>query len=683
MHSKQVQPNSQWQAVDGWQGGAVTALACSPHVATDRVILAGTLAGLFLSTDGGTNWRRAGHGMADFQVTALAATATPSGVVALAATQSGHLYRTKWDATPQHLVWQPLSWAGLGVVQALAFSPAYAQDQTLFTATSDGIFRTQDDGATWESSTFGLLDLDILCLACALDFAESEVLWAGSAEGGLYRSRNGARSWRDSGVGLPDSAILALLVSPNYMDDQTLYAATDDNGIYRSTDGSATWQPFAPVLAGVGVNALTCSADQQQWVVASTDGLLVSHDGGATWSTAQDTTVNSDPAIALTVALADDLVLAGTLLDGLLASTDGGVLWVPANRGLIAHAAPFTQLTPSQELVALDVAGLLACYAADGGGWSTLNHAFNDAGVTALAATTAPRRPLAVATEQELLFSLGDLDKTREGAVDQWYAVPLPEEDVTLTLIAPSPAIGEDQTLFVGENSGRLWQSTAWGERWQPLTPPWQDVLLLQLACSPFYLRDHLLYAVTATQPDPAEPTILTVWQGREAGAVWEALADLQSDSAAVALHLPQDPVTQPILLATRNRLIKLSRPDAPSDPIAQNKAEAAAQWQITQHFLPEEVRITGIVTTPLYVEEYNVFLTTTQGIYEGCDDGNVNAGEWQQPWPEIADQAMVGLHCTENGQPLYAIGVGGMIWQASIVSQKKIGGMSTSETEG
>ncbi|MCB0185714.1 MAG: hypothetical protein KDE31_15710, partial [Caldilineaceae bacterium] len=402
----------EWQSLGGWRGGTVTALAFSPHFAIDKIALAGTLAGLFLSTNGGASWQRSSRGLDDPQITTLTTATTTNGLLALAATQIGQLYRAAWSSTPATIDWQPLdSWAGLGVIQALAVSPAYTEDHTLFTATNEGTYRSQDDGATWESSTFGLMDLDILCLACAPDFADSELLWAGSAEGGLYRSRNGARSWRDSGGGLPDSAMIGLLVSPHYPDDQTLYVATETDGIYYSTDGSATWRPFATALAGLCVNAMACDAEAQQWLVATTDGLFLSSDHGETWQKRGNQQEANLELPLLAVAVDKGCALTGTLLDGIVRSVDDGATWAPANQGLVAHAAPFSQLTTDNELFALDIDGLLARYADDANQWLPWNHPFGDAAVTAIAATTVSAKPLIVATETEL-FVQADAGKT-------------------------------------------------------------------------------------------------------------------------------------------------------------------------------------------------------------------------------------------------------------------------------
>ncbi len=663
MSSKQSWPNLTWKMMGAWPGGTVTALALSPASAADQVVLAGTQVGLFQSTAGGQQWVRSDHGMVDPQISSVLLFATGATVTGFAATQSGHLYQTAVSASDQPLVWQPVGgWAGFGVIQALAASPAYDQDQTLFAATVEGVFRSQDGGASWESSTFGLLDLDILCLACALTYAENQLLWAGSAGGGLYRSRNGARSWRDSGLGLPDSALQCLLVSPAYAEDETLFVGTEGDGIYVSRDGSTTWEPLSADLAGISINCMARSADGQRWVIGTGAGIRYSHDGGQTWQSAARSDGGTDPFVALAVAFtADGVALAGTFLDGIVRSADGGATWTLANRGLAAHAPPVTHLTATETLVALDGDGLLAlmvqAHAEGGTDWQLLNGALNEEAVTTVAATTGPNMPLLLTTATALHWQV-----PHDGA---WHAVPLPPALGTVILLDASPTFADDQTLLLGTDNGTVHRSTDGGQSWQALTVPWIGAALLQLRCSPFYLRDQLLYAVTAAVPIATELTTartLTVWQGQEGGATWVALADLQSASAAIALTLPLDPAEQPLLLATKNRLIKLYQ--APTAPAA---SSLPYTWTVAQTFLPETLHITGIVTTPNYLEDRLVYLTTTQGIYVQQASGEPamkSAAEWCQAWPEIAEQTIVGLHCTQNGKPLYAVALGGTVWQ-------------------
>lgn len=150
--------SSRWRRCGAWMGGTIAALAVSPQFGKDSLILAATVAGLYRSTDGGQQWA-CGQSLSDPRITAVAFAPVGEAAmpVAFAATADSRLFCSHNSGE----AWQEVAaWAGLGLISTITVSPAYAADQTLFVATPEGIFRSQDGGASWESSTFGLLDLD-------------------------------------------------------------------------------------------------------------------------------------------------------------------------------------------------------------------------------------------------------------------------------------------------------------------------------------------------------------------------------------------------------------------------------------------------------------------------------------------------------------------------------------------
>lgn len=250
-----------WAAAGAWEGGTlVTVAAHEAVVASGRVVhgLAGGRAGLF-------RWRADTptlvptlHGIADPSIISVAITGDADGPSAWAATETGRLYRLDGfapDPTEDETWREVRAWAGLGVAMAVAASPNFAADRTFFVGTPRGIFRTLSGGEHWESCNFGLIDTEVLCLVCAPNYSDRELVWAGTAAGGLYRSRNGGRAWRESGMGLPDAPVQALVVSPDFADDQTLFAGMEEHGVYQSQDGGESWRLFG--LAGESVNSLS------------------------------------------------------------------------------------------------------------------------------------------------------------------------------------------------------------------------------------------------------------------------------------------------------------------------------------------------------------------------------------------------------------------------------------------
>ncbi len=148
----------------------------------------------------------------------------------------------------------------------------------------DGVLVTSDRGRNWISWNFGLLDLNILCLALSPDFKADETLYAG-AESGLFRSTNGGRAWKEVPLPAGFDVVLSLAVSPNFAQDNTLFAGTENKGLLVSQDRGKSWR-----LAGEGtrdqpVNHIILSprAPTREIIILHGGTLMISRDGGASW----------------------------------------------------------------------------------------------------------------------------------------------------------------------------------------------------------------------------------------------------------------------------------------------------------------------------------------------------------------------------------------------------------------
>jgi hypothetical protein len=188
-----------------------------------------------------------------------------------------------------------------GQVVGLALSPAYAQDGTLYVALRGGAGANVDDVTLWRGTDRGQrwdswLEIpavpigNILLVAAVPDnrWGDTVVLGVG---GQVYRPRQG--SWEVSegrrrpvwdAVPVADTSVTGrlasltgLAVSPAYASDRTLFVATSD-GVFVSRDGGASftaWNEGLEALATVAV-AVSPSSAQDRLVYAL--GL-----GGSVW----------------------------------------------------------------------------------------------------------------------------------------------------------------------------------------------------------------------------------------------------------------------------------------------------------------------------------------------------------------------------------------------------------------
>jgi photosystem II stability/assembly factor-like uncharacterized protein len=633
-----------WQRLGSWPGGMVTAIAVSPDFATDRLALAATAAGLFRSSDGGVTWQPGNSGLTDRSLVAVAFAPQnqPNTLRAYAASEGGRLY----TSTDGGATWRECeAWAGLGVATVLVPSPNFTADLTLFVGAEEGVFRSQDGGQSWESALFGLHDLDVLCIACAPDYATSEVVWAGTANGGFYRSRNSARSWRDAGVGLPDDAVTCVLISPMYAVDQTLYVGTEGSGLYRSTDGGATWAPWFSELAVEGM--LCLAAADRRFVLGTGAGLYYSDDGGESWLPA-----GGEEAVATSLALGSSGVVLAAAEAGVYRSTDEGESWQRADEGIVAHAPPIVQRSPRGELVALDRFGTVGISTDGGVHWRALE----------LEGEVGPVTALAVATqEDQTVLYLATLDgglaaAPIAGTMAEWrWLQATTPADRLFHHIAVLPG-ASDKRLLVAADDGQLYRwdgADALEQVAEPL--PWHGEALLQLAVSPDFAADPRVVAVSARQNSVGNYGV-QLWESLDSGLHWENLAALETAVPAVALCWPVDPAERSLFLATQNRVIRLFR--------AGSDTELVAEQHFLDHEVDHEVNITALAATPRYRAERDLWAATSCGLYHSTDDG----ASWVEVGAALANRPVVACFPDAGAQMLLAVELGGTVWTRPLV---------------
>jgi photosystem II stability/assembly factor-like uncharacterized protein len=262
-------------------------IAVSPHFAADGVCFAARQSGLCRSEDGGITWQPA-YGALNLEsalvTTAVAISPDFASDHSVFAGAKGGVLRSvdsgkNWNAA--------LFTTPPPVVSALVLSPNLAQDGVLLASTmEDGIFRSSDRGGHWSAWNFGLLDLSVLSLAISPGFADDETLFAGT-ETGIFRSTNGGRAWREVSFPTEFAPVLSLALSPGYVNDGILFAGTESAGLFSSSDRGNSWTRIGESAITEAVNEIVLSPEfpaKPDILAMLGDGLLVSRDGGQSWS---------------------------------------------------------------------------------------------------------------------------------------------------------------------------------------------------------------------------------------------------------------------------------------------------------------------------------------------------------------------------------------------------------------
>ena len=135
----------------------------------------------------------------------------------------------------------------------------------LFAGTNGGggVFKSTDGGEYWSAMNTGLINTYVHALALSPDYVTDHTLFAGTwdaghGDGGVFKSTNGGASW--SIMGLPDLWISSLALSPGYATDHTLFAGTNGGGVFKSTDGGASWSNAITGLTNWDFQALALSS---------------------------------------------------------------------------------------------------------------------------------------------------------------------------------------------------------------------------------------------------------------------------------------------------------------------------------------------------------------------------------------------------------------------------------------
>ncbi len=257
----------------------------SPGGASMQTCFAARSSGLYRSKDGGQTWEPAYASLNTSEALATTSVALAPDFAhepTIFAGLNGAIL-CSYDGGNS---WQPGRLpAPLPAISALAISPCFQEDGTALAGTSeDGVLVTSDRGMNWVSWNFGLLDLNILCLAVSPEFAADETIFAGS-ESGLFRSTNGGRAWKDVVLPVEFDAVLSLAISPNFVGDNTVFVGTENQGLLVSHDRGKSWRLVGEKTASDPVNhiVLSASSPASELLILHGGALIVSKDGGETW----------------------------------------------------------------------------------------------------------------------------------------------------------------------------------------------------------------------------------------------------------------------------------------------------------------------------------------------------------------------------------------------------------------
>jgi ligand-binding sensor domain-containing protein len=204
------------------------------------------------------------------------------------------------------------------VVYALAASGSH-----LFAGVNGiGVYRSTNNGTSWDSLNTGLTNKYIQCLAVS-----DTNVFAGTFSGGVFRTTLNGTSWTKVSVGLPDWAFVNAIV----VSGTNLFAGCSYDGVFLSTDNGANWSAVNNDLTNTDVNALAVLGSNL-FAGTSYGGVFLSTDNGINWA-AVNTGMTGMNMVVLSLKVSGTNLFAGTE-DGVLITTNNGTNWTNISSGL-------------------------------------------------------------------------------------------------------------------------------------------------------------------------------------------------------------------------------------------------------------------------------------------------------------------------------------------------------------
>lgn len=331
----------------GLPAEAVNSVAVSPDYAHDHMLwLATYTTGVYRSTNRGASWKKMSNGLTTdpqaqvvkvSEFRGIAVATGPNGKRVLFEAGFDGLFRSDDDGVHWWTV-ETLT----DYIVGLAVSPNYDVDHSVaISSYVKGAYLSTNSGASWSEADNGL-EHEISAgnkfapvkrlhnIVYSPDYANDHTIFSASWTAFL-RSTDGGKSWVTIEVGPPSqSTVLRQFViglSPHYTTDHTIYLGTRQGDIFKSTESGdkKSWVHLTDIRSGVRSFAFDPSFPAKPVIFAgTTKGGVTSVDGGASW-------VDSGPSSVAQMVMSptydtDGTVYAGTL-SGLFVTHDRGNTW--------------------------------------------------------------------------------------------------------------------------------------------------------------------------------------------------------------------------------------------------------------------------------------------------------------------------------------------------------------------
>jgi photosystem II stability/assembly factor-like uncharacterized protein len=208
----------------------------------------------------------------------------------------------------------------------------------------NGIYRSTDDGNSWQESNMGIGPGDKWIASFAVD--RDDHIYAATHDGAIYFSSDGVTWTRKSSLGSNYPTTEALHINS----EGDIFAVTQ-SGFYRSGDGGDSWTGFSRDQSGNALYGYDVAIDGNDNIfISAGNGVFRSTDNGEHWMFLT-TGINGN----YIRTLADDkngILYAGSENMGIFRSSDSGASWIRINNGLMDTSITCLAVDSSGHIIA-------------------------------------------------------------------------------------------------------------------------------------------------------------------------------------------------------------------------------------------------------------------------------------------------------------------------------------------
>ena len=266
-----------WSEVESLKGQSIRSFTQAPSDA--KVLLAGTLEGIYRSEDSGVTWNEISP-PGSREIHEVESLAVDPGDVNVIYAGTWHL---PWKTDNGGKTWNNIKQGIIDDSDVFSIILDPVKPKTVFLSACSGIYKSESAGARFRKIE-GIPSTARRTRVLKQDPANREIVYAGTTEG-LYKTLDSGKTFKL----LTDDDVIVNDVFVDPRDSNHVLLATDRGGVMTSTDGGATFSLSNEGFSERKVSALLVDRGNAAHLFAGVvndkkfGGVFVSEDGGGAW----------------------------------------------------------------------------------------------------------------------------------------------------------------------------------------------------------------------------------------------------------------------------------------------------------------------------------------------------------------------------------------------------------------